>query len=205
MRADPTGEFWEWIIPFIVIPLLFTGCQATESDDEVLVIGTAEWGSSSQTMEKDLANAIGTTKSSTVVASNDSFATNWNNTTANYVAIHTHGAAYLLTDKEGFDFNLKDAEALSQNNNINYLIITACGVGGSVMIGYNMGQMLSTKISPTGYVICATTAVSGNDKQFTPTNGGTWVVYQNGKLVCSNIKATISMAYIISYINEHFK
>ena len=205
-KADAKGTVWGWIVGLgIVVSLILSGCSST-SDEEVLVVSSNEWMKSSQKMERDLSKAVRTGTSSTVAVSNkESFADCWNTTTASYLAIHTHGLPTCISDNVDFTLSVNDSDLLERNSNINYVIITACKVGGPVSDGYNMGQMLSTKISSTGYVICATTTVSGTDSYFYPENGGKWVIYQNGELVDSTISAKITMASIIKYINGQLK
>ena len=205
-KADYAGAIWEWVVGLaIVVALLVSGCSSSNTDDEVLVVSTNDWMESSRQMEKDLSGAVRTDTSNTVAATNESFVECWNSTTANYVVVHTHGSPTVLTDNKEFTFSVDNADQLSSNNNIEYVIITACSVGGTVTDGYNMGQMLSTKISPTGYVICSTTTVSGTSTHFSPMNNGQWVVYQNGVLIRSSIQTKITMAYIAGYIDDHLK
>ena len=204
-RADISGHFWlPIILPVVILPLLISGCSST-STDEVLVISTIDWMESSQKMEKDLSAALRTSTSNTVGVDNESFVEHWNSTNANYVVIHTHCSPTMITDNKDFAFSIANSDQLSVNNNIEYVIITACSVGGTVADGYNMGQMLSTKISPTGYVICSTTTVIGSSTSFSPTGSGQWIVYQNGELIGSSISSKITMKDIAGYIKQYLK
>ena len=91
---------------------------------------------------------------------------------------------------------------LSRNYNVQNVVITACSVGGNNGGQYNMGQLLSTKIAPDGYVICSTTKVNGDDTYFMPQEGGCWVVYQNGRHIASFPGVTMTMGDFVEILNN---
>ena len=207
-KADLGGNLWEWVAAIeIIIALLISGCASTASNDAVLVISSAEWEDSSHTMEEDMADALGTSDSHTALAANNSdFADCWNSATANYIIVHAHGSPTVITDTpRNLYFTIDDASQLSRNENVEFVLLATCSAGEPVENGYNMGQMLSTKISTDGYVICANKRLWGNNISLWPEEGGQWVVYQNGTLVASSIPKKVTLDDVVKYINRNLK
>ncbi len=127
-----------------------------------------------------------------VDAETSSFSTIWECAQQDKVLIQTHGSPSLLSGKD-FRFGISDAEALERNNKIYLVIMTSCRSGGDNGDSPNMGQVLSTKINPDGYLICSSTIVSGNSSGYTATESGLWNVYQNGQYVTSLRSSKITM------------
>lgn len=157
----------------------------------VVTICNSEWRKSAKSTASKLAKRNHCLYRQ-VDAETDTFASNWENIDESYVLIQMHGSPSGLSG-EGFHYSISDAESLSQNNNIELLIMTSCSSGGDNGSSPNMGQVLSTKINPCGFLICSTTVVNGNPSQFTSTDGGQWNVYQNGRYITSLKSNTIQM------------
>ena len=64
-----------------------------------------------------------------------------------------------------------------------------------------MGQLISQKISPDGYVICCSDTVTGSAQSVRPEHWwyGYWVVYQNGRAIAVVPRDRITMAYVAEY------
>lgn len=191
--VDSTGNFPTALaILAAVISAVLVACSAASG--EVLVMSNSKetWMESSKTMGKRMKSAIGAGTSIVVATSTSNFSESWNKTTASTVVIHTHGTPDGFFG-EGLNFTTSDAKNLHVNSNIQLVLITACEAGGNNGDQANIGQLISQKISPDGIVVCCTTKVSGGDKDFSATNGGCWVVYQNGEQITADLNTTISM------------
>ena len=202
MASDPTGKLLTEILVGIGMifgtGLLLSGCSA-RNNTVVLSNKEKKWMSSSKTMGKNLAKAADSSGHRVQAITTDSFSEIWSNITENYVAIHTHGSPDGLF---GDDLSIR-TDALSKidkNPNIKCIIITACETGGQNGEKSNVGQVLSTKIAPDGYVVCSTTVVGGEATTFTATDLGTWQVYQRGVLVSTLPESEITMESVFSFL-----
>ena len=150
-RTDPAGSLWRIAIAIVAAVVMLAGCDALQG--EVLVISNSEkgWMDSSQVMGEDMASAIGA-KASYVEAVTNNFSNTWNETTANYLIIHTHGSPNGFFGSD-LSFTTSDIGQLHNNSNINLVLITACEVGGSNGTNANMAQLISQKIAPNGIEI----------------------------------------------------
>ena len=199
-RADYSGQFWGVVILAAVLVVALSGCSADDSDKNVLVMSNSDegWMTSSQKMGEDMASAVGTKSSSVQAVDSDNFADTWNKTTADHIIIHTHGSPDGLFGTE-LSFRTRDVSQLHSNDNINFVLITACETGGMNSSGANIASLLSQKISPNGIVVCCTTVVSGGDTHFTATNNGQWIAYRNGEQIPCDLPSTITMWDVAAY------
>jgi len=197
-RSDPSGRIWGLVIAVIAVAVVLSGCSSNTNEVLVMSNGDSGWMDSSAIMGDDMADAVDASSSRVEAITTENFGDIWNQATENHVIIHTHGSPNSL---QGGNLNVKasDISLLQQNSNIKYVLITSCEVGGSNGNNANVGQLISQKIAPDGYVVCSTTIVSGGSKKFTATGGGRWIVYQNGVQISADFSTTITMKDVATY------
>ena len=183
--TDPNGFSWVSRI----IEKITT--KVKEHATKVVTICNKPWRDSAQTAADKLAKR-NHCFSRQIDACTDSFADVWENAKEQYMLLQMHGSPNALSG-DGFSYSLSDAESLKQNDNILLIIMTSCRSGGNNGSSPNMGQVLSTKINPYGFLICSTTTVSGNYDHYTALDGGQWNVYQNGRFLTTIMSDTIKM------------
>ena len=201
MGADPTGKSVIGIIGIIIavvgVAVALSGCSSQECNAVVLSNEASGWMKTSGTMADDLADAIGSPNHRVQAITDSNFSEVWDGITENYISIHTHGSPNSL----GGDNLLQDVVQLSllnRNNNIKCVVITACSTGNSNGSDPNVGQVLSTKISQDGFVICCTESVMSSGSTFYSKTGGPWVIYQNGSFVRNAGLTTFTMEDFIA-------
>ena len=195
-RQDAIGMLWGDVSYAVSLE----GGGATIHDVLVISIGTDDWMSTSETMGANFMVALGADAYQVVAVTADNFKDVWENTSAEYVIIHTHGSPDSLSNT-GWRIAVSDINKMQCNSNIQYVLITACEAGGSNGLHDNVGQMISKKINAGGKVMCSTTRVGGGATHFTAKYGGKWVVYSNGIQLSANLWTTITIPYAARYFN----
>lgn len=196
------------------------GCGAMDSYElfvakPVVVISCEPdaWVFSSRTMGADMAEAIGKPEQYRVDCPDTAlaFEASWRNS-AYCVVVHTHGSPEGLFN-EGFDpvenqnttpviIHLNDIKTLTRNNDIMFVMITACETAGGEEED-NVACWLSKKINPNGIVLANYYFGYGADKEFTGVKAGSeipedgWRVYRNGIRVNMPKVLTMEKSYRI--------
>ena len=164
------------------------------------------WISSSNKMGLDMANAVGApnhyiVKTPTTATA---FANCWNEAD-HCVVVHTHGDPNNLcnevedpatsTKTYPVIITKNQIEDLSINNNILFVMVTACRTAGGLLRHDNVAYWLSKKIHPDGIVIANTDDVDGTDKEFWGRNKNqTWKAYKNGVILDVSLPVTLTMS-----------
>lgn len=160
-----------------------------------------DWINSSETMGDDMAEAMGC--DSTYIVQGPTTANEFENYWSNVgpcVVIHTHGSPTSLGGQEDSGVNpqiisLEQIEQLPKNNNIDFVMMTACSTAGGDP-NDNVAYHMSKKINSNGIVIANKYTVSGSDDDFGAYNDEKgWVVYRNGVIIrdSASIPARITM------------
>ena len=207
--SDPSGHYFRSANSLIS----YTCADGYGGDplaaDVVVISNSAEgWMESSAIVGNDLAAALGLHSSYVVAATNGNFYYTWENISSEYVIIHAHGSPNSISGdgNAAFRVTVADGANMKRNSNISFVFLMVCSTGGNNGANINMGQLISQKISPDGYVICCTDVISGTPDYVRPYySTGYWVVYQNGQQVAIIPYSVLTMEDIAEYYKNHLK
>ncbi len=175
----------------------------TGAPDDVLVFYNADqnWENAAYKTGQDLCLASGGSRYGVIPAETKRFLSAWGKIRAPIVLIEVHGSPTSLVAPDSLHINIRDVQMLMRNKKIKCVIITACSSGKETPGQLSIAREISTKIDPSGIVICATRDVTGDGSKFWFKEYGAWIIYQNGSFLPARLHAILTMKYASEWVS----